>query len=194
MTLPNPCPSHTAAHPNTPAPTTPAETQSAETIPADYYQRASTRTPSGSPRFANAADRKSEQETALLLGHLWNCEIKPFGLLSPVDFFAVREGLLIGVLELKTRTHASTAFSTVFLNLRKWGSLMLYHFGLGCPALYVIRFTDEYRWISITEVDASKWTIGGTKTIVKSHTDIEPVILVPVAQMHSLVSPRDIDF
>ncbi len=193
MTFPKPHLSHPVEPTPTAHPSTPTETHPTETTPADYYHRASTRTPSGSPRFANAADRKSEQETALLLGHLWNCEIKSFGLLSPVDFFAVRDGLLVGVLELKTRSHASTAFSTVFLNLRKWGSLMLYHFGLGCPALYVIRFTDEYRWISITEVDASKWTIGGTKTIVKSHTDIEPVILVPVAQMHSLSSPRDID-
>lgn len=195
MTLPNP--SHPT--PNQPAPSSPnsAPTQPVHpTQPAssNHYQRTSTRAPNGLLRFATPQDRQSEQETALLLGRLWNCEIKSFGLLSPVDFFAVREGLLIGVLELKTRTHASTTFNTVFLNLRKWGSLMLYHFGLGCPALYVIRFTDGYRWISITEVDASKWTIGGTKTIVKSHTDIEPVILVPVDQMHPIFTPRDADF
>ena len=66
--------------------------------------------------------------------------------------------------------------------------------GVQTCALPIFRFTDGYRWISITEVDASKWTIGGTKTIVKSHTDIEPVILVPVDQMHPIFTPRDADF
>ena len=50
-----------------------------------------------------------------------------------VDFFALRDGMLVGVLELKSRSHTSTTYSTVFLNVRKWGSLMLYHLG-GCPA------------------------------------------------------------
>ena len=157
----------------------------------NYYQRKPTFTPSGAPLFSNASDQASELETRQILGYLWDCEIKPFGQLSPVDFFAVREGSLVAVLELKTRSHASSKYPTVFLNLRKWGSLMLYHLGLDCPAFYVVRFTDGFRYINITSVDASKMKITGTKHIVKSHTDIEPIILVPVKDMEPVQGSQE---
>ena len=102
--------------------------------------------------------------------------------------------MLVGVLELKSRSHASTTYSTVFLNVRKWGSLMLYHLGLGCPALFVVRFTDEYRWINVLEIDASHMKMGGTKHLVKSHTDIEPVILVPVSLMQVIAPTEGVCF
>lgn len=160
----------------------------------DYYHRTIAQNTDGSPIFANAADRASEEETRRLLSEAWKCEVKSFGKLSPVDFYAVRHGQMIGVMELKTRSHASSDYQTVMLNVRKWGSLMLYHFGLGCPALFIVRFTDAYRWINVTQIDASKWTIGGTRQIVKSHTDIEPVILVPIADMQELVDPTKVVF
>jgi hypothetical protein len=157
----------------------------------DYYQRKSQKNADGSPCFYSAEDQANEHETRLILGYLWNCEIKPFGQLSPVDFFAVRNGALVSVLELKTRSHPTNAYPTVYLNVRKWGSLMLYYFGLGCPALFVVRFTDGYRWIDVNQIDASKWKIGGTKKIVKSHTDIEPVILVPIDAMSELSTSQE---
>lgn len=156
-----------------------------------YYQRKPTYTPSGIPLLSNALDMSYEDEARQILGYLWNCEIKPFGRLSPVDFFALREGALVGVLELKSRTHASTTYPTVYLNLRKWGSLMLYHLGMGCPALFVVRFTDGFRWINITSVDATQMKIAGTRRIVKSHTDIEPIILVPVKAMETLAGAQE---
>jgi hypothetical protein len=133
----------------------------------DYYHRSPARNSNGAPIFTNAEDRAHELETRHLLENLWNCEIKPFGLLSPVDFFALRDGMLVGVLELKSRSHASTTYSTVFLNVRKWGSLMLYHLGLGCPALFVVRFTDEYRWINVLEIDAITIENGRNEALVK---------------------------
>ena len=162
--------------------------------PMDYYHRSPARNSNGAPIFTNAEDRAHELETRHLLENLWNCEIKPFGLLSPVDFFALRDGMLVGVLELKSRSHASTTYSTVFLNVRKWGSLMLYHLGLGCPALFVVRFTDEYRWINVLEIDASQLKMAGTKHLIKSHTDIEPVILVPVSLMQVIAPTEGVCF
>ncbi len=152
----------------------------------DYYQRKFHKNADGTPCFYSPEDQANEEETRQILGYLWNCEIKPFGQLSPVDFFATRNGLLVSVLELKTRSHPTNQYPTVYLNVRKWASLMLYQFGMGCPALFVVRFTDGYRWIDVNQIDASKWKIGGTKHIVKSHTDIEPVILVPVDAMNEL--------
>ena len=57
----------------------------------NYYHRTPSSNTDGSPIFTNAEDRAHELETRILLEHLWNCEIKPFGLLSPVDFFALQQ-------------------------------------------------------------------------------------------------------
>jgi hypothetical protein len=53
--------------------------------------------------------------------------------------------------------------------------------GLGCPAIYVVKFTDGIFYIRIPDIPTSDIVIGGTRQVVKSHTDIEPLIRVPVS-------------
>lgn len=151
-----------------------------------YATRVPTRNTDGSPLFAMGLDRANEEATAALVASRWNCEIHPFGRLSPVDFYALRDGRLVGVLELKSRTHDSGKFATVFLNVRKWLALVLAENGLGCPAIFVVKFTDTVKFIPVNEVDASRVRIGGTAQIVKSESDIEPVIEVEIGRMQKL--------
>lgn len=153
----------------------------------DYYTRTATRNTDSSPLFAVGLDKANEAETCKILSELWKCQIHPFGRLCPVDFYAVRDGRLVGVLELKSRTHPSTQYPTVFLNCRKWLALILAQTGLGCPAVFVVRFTDGLRYAPLAAIDASRIRIGGTAQIVKSSTDIEPVIEVPVCKMKKIV-------
>jgi hypothetical protein len=94
---------------------------------------------------------------------------------------------MVGVLELKSRTHASDRYPTVFLNVRKWLALNLAAVGLGVPALFVVRFTDDVRWVRIGAV-AGAVRIAGCRSIVKATSDIEPVIQVPVPDMQALAS------
>jgi hypothetical protein len=153
----------------------------------DYYSRTATLNTDGSPLFAIGYDKENEGETCGLLSRVWKCEIRPFGRLSPVDFYAVRDGRMVGVLELKSRTHANNKYPTVFLNVRKWTALMMAGMGLAVPALFVVRFTDGVFYANVGEIDARRWKIGGTKEIVKSQSDIEPVIEVPVATMKKII-------
>jgi hypothetical protein len=46
-----------------------------------------------------------------------------------------------------------------------------------------VQFTDTIRYIDVAAVDARAIMIGGTNRIVKAKSDIEPVILVPIADM-----------
>ena len=136
----------------------------------------------GTPLHASDYDKRYEHETAQLLAKAWNCEVRPVGPLCPIDYYALRDGRLVGLIEIKRRYHPVGTYPTVYLNLRKWLALQLAALSGGAP-VFVVRWDDETRYIDVREVDASKITVGGETAVIKSHTDIEPVILVPVANM-----------
>ncbi|GJF06718.1 hypothetical protein [Pseudonocardia sp. D17] len=149
----------------------------------DYYARTSATHLDGTPMFATAEDTRNEDQVAALVERAWRCRLHRFGTLAAVDWFATRDGRPVGVLELKSRTHPSGQYPTVFLNVRKWLALHLAAAGMGVPALFVVRFTDAIRWITLADVAAGAVRIGGTRRPVKSRSDVEPVIDVPVASM-----------
>ncbi|MBR0879656.1 MULTISPECIES: hypothetical protein [Bradyrhizobium] len=140
----------------------------------------------GTKIFQNEADRDSEADVAAIIEKHWKCRIVRFGMLAPIDWFAERHGRVVGLLELKSRRHASNQYATPFLNVRKWLAMSLGSVGLGCPALFVVRFTDEVRWVTLSKIDACNQRIGGCAQIVKSQSDIEPVIEIAVADMQVL--------
>jgi hypothetical protein len=137
----------------------------------------------GTPMFATQGDRRAEDQIAAQIALVTGCVVHRFGMLSAVDFYAVREGRMAGVFEVKHRSHPANRYPSVFLNVRKWLALTLASAGLGVPALFVVGWEDEQRWIRVGDVDATKHRIAGCAQRVKSDSDIEPVIDVPVAQM-----------
>jgi hypothetical protein len=59
------------------------------------------------------------------------------------------------------------------------------------PAVFVVRFTDQIKWISLADIDARLCMIGGCSRTVKSRNDIEPIIEVPIDQMRALTPGTD---
>lgn len=152
----------------------------------DYYSRTARDGPDGMPLYVADHDKGNQTEVMRRIESAWGCEVHPFGMLSSLDCYALRDGHMVGVMEIKARTCSVSEHDDVFLNVRKWLALMLANVGMGCPALYVVRFTDALKWINVCKVDASRMRIGGCSRIVKSPTDIEPVILVPINRMRDL--------
>lgn len=151
-----------------------------------YRDRSGAANSDGTPLHANDYDLAAETEVRAVIEREWNCALHHFGRLCPVDFYAIRDGRLVGLVEVKSRSHASDKFPTVFLNVRKWLALSMAQSGLGVPAMFVVRFTDGVRFIPVGEVNASAVRIGGVAAVVKSHSDVEPVIEVPVEDMRVL--------
>jgi hypothetical protein len=149
----------------------------------DYYAREAEPVGDGTLSFATLQDERNEADAARLLEAHWKCELHLFGKLSPIDWYATRHGRIVAVAELKTRTHPSGRFPTVFLNVRKWLALSLAETGLGVPALFAVSFTDGVFYVRNAEVDASQVRIGGCSRVVKSSSDVEPVIEVPLELM-----------
>lgn len=151
-----------------------------------YYDRSAATHLDGTAIFRNADDQRAERDVAEELQRVWKCEIGSFGVLAMIDWYAQRAGRLVAVLELKSRSHESSRYPTVFLNVRKWIALVMASVGLRVPAIYVVRFTDGTRYIPLSVVDAAAVRMGGTNRIVKSETDREPVIEVPISEMKML--------
>lgn len=151
-----------------------------------YYSRARVAHVDGTNVFQTPEDARNEREVADLLAAAWRCEVSPFGALCPVDWYAQRHGRLVGVMELKARPHASTKYPTVYLNVRKWLALSMASLGLGCPAVFVVRLTDGVFWTPLAMVEPSGCRVAGCMSIVKSRSDIEPIIEVRVAILKRL--------
>jgi hypothetical protein len=151
-----------------------------------YADRTAAVNDDGTPLFASDYDQANEERVRIAVEAAWGCKLHPFGRLCPIDFYALRHGRMVGLVEVKARSHPSDRFETVFLNVRKWLALLMGETGLGVPAVFVASFTDAMRFIPVGEVDGRRLKIGGASRIVKSRSDIEPVIEVPVAAMRSL--------
>ena len=157
---------------------------------SSYYDRRSIVHLDGTRVFQSEADRQNEREIASTLEKTWGCRIAAFGALSPIDWYAERHGRLVGLLELKSRHHAHDIYEGAFLNVRKWLALSLGAVGLGCPAIFVVRYDNAVYWTPIASIDATNHRIAGCSRIVKSENDIEPVVYVPVAAMTRLHIPE----
>jgi len=153
-----------------------------------YYDRQNVVHIDGTPIFQTREDQANEADVAALVSGHWDCRVRSFGALAPVDWYAERHGRLIGVLELKSRHHRREKYPGVFLNVRKWLALTMASMGLRVPAVFVVRFDDGVWWVPLTEVDASQHRIAGCSRIVKSVNDIEPVIYVHNEKFRELKS------
>ena len=154
----------------------------------DYSDRAPSANADGTPLFASDYDQENEERARVVIEAAWKCELHRFGRLCPIDFYALRHGRLVGFVEVKSRTHESGRYDTVFLNVRKWLALIMAEIGCGAPAIFVANFTDTMKFVRVAEIDARRFKIGGAAQIVKSHSDIEPVIEVPVSAMRAVES------
>lgn len=148
-----------------------------------YYSRTGATHVDGTRIFASEKDIKAEAEVAAVLAKAWKCEVRRFGALSPVDWYCTRDGRITGVAELKNRSKASTEYTTVFLNVRKWLALQLVSAGMGVPAVYVVRFADGLFWCRLHDIDPRQMQMGGCSRRVKADNDFEPVINVDMKAM-----------
>jgi len=152
-----------------------------------YYDRKGTVVRlDGSRHFHTQQDIDHETEVAALASKAWGCEFRRFGTLTPIDWYAIREGRMSGLAELKSRHHSADKYPNAWLNVRKWLALMMGAAGLGVPAVYIVRFTDQVLWVPVAEIDGTMHRMAGCTHIVKSVNDIEPIIYIPLSLFRPL--------
>ena len=153
---------------------------------SSYYDRVPATHLDGTAIFQNEQDRRNEREVADAIEKAWQCSIHSFGQLAPIDWYAVRDGRMVGILEMKSRSHIYGTYETTLINIRKWFALTFAAVGLGVPGIFVVRFTDQIRWIPIAAVDGEKHRLANCRHVLKSKSDVAPQIEVPIADMRPL--------
>ena len=153
-----------------------------------YASRNTSINSDGTPVFATRKDFENQKQTACIIEKKFgpNLELREFGRLCPIDYYALRDGRTVAFIEIKSRSHHSFKFKTVFLNFRKWISLRMAEVGVGVPSFFFVKFKDKILYTPVSQIDASRLIVGGTSKIVKSKTDIEPVIEIDVSKMMEL--------
>ena len=137
--------------------------------------------------FATMEDHDNEVVGRLRIEAAWKCKLHKYAARNPVDWWVEQHDRRVGFVELKTRTHESTRFETVFLNVRKYNALMSYAMHTyECWSRFVVAFADCTLWIDVAMCSELRPVVGGCKTLVKSPNDIEPVLNVPVKWMAKL--------
>lgn len=151
-----------------------------------YYDRKPTLA-DGQSAFANSRDHANEEHVRAIIEAAWKVKMHRYGAhFAAIDWYCVRAGNIVAHIELKSRSHDSGRYETVFLNVRKWMSLTMAWLHMDVPSYFIVKFTDEIRWIDVSQIDARKVRLGGCNRIVKAKSDVEPVIEVPVGQMNTL--------
>lgn len=127
---------------------------------------------------------RMEEQVAGTLERCWKCTIKKFPAMHPIDFYAERHGRIVSFVEFRSREIPSTKYDTIFLDFFKHyhlcNSALLYN----VPAYFVVRFTDQIRYIDALKIDAKN---HGTL-----HRDDgkgpanEPIVRISVADMSVL--------
>jgi hypothetical protein len=135
--------------------------------------------------YANDTDTRNEAEVAEVLEQAWRCTLHRFARYSPLDYWAERAGRMVGLVEIKQRSHEHDRYATTYLTVRRWLAMRQAELGLGVPARYVVRFTDSIRWVPAAEVDATNVELVGHQVRAEHRhpAEVEPTILIPIASM-----------
>lgn len=154
---------------------------------SSYYERKPNINSDGAPGYTAPEDIVNEDALKARIEKAWSCELHRFGKLCAIDFYALRHNRMVGLVEVKFRDHPMDQYPTVFLNVRKWLALMLGQQGLGVPATFVVGWPDgNARYLPISDIDTSDIRMAGAARLVKSHSDIEPIIFVRLEDMRQL--------
>jgi hypothetical protein len=139
------------------------------------------------PVFCTDEDKANEDAAAAAMGAAWGCVLKSFGAFCPIDFYAERDGRIVGIVEFKRRAMLSTEHASVFLSFRKWIALSMGSMGLGCPAIFAVQFNDGMKYINVADAHGAPVSMGGVAAAnVVTRNHIEPMLNIPIHWMHDL--------
>ena len=152
-----------------------------------YYQRHATANTDGTPVFETAVDDLNERRVKARLEDAWKCTLHRYPRLHGVDWYAERDARLTAHIELKTRHHDAGKYPDVMLNMRKYLTLFMAEIGTGVPSIFVVAYScGTVKWRRVADIDPSGARIGGTKQLVKSTSDREPILYLPVDTFNDL--------
>ena len=122
----------------------------------------------------------SEQDVAIHLAKIWNCEMSKLPIRYHLDFVAQRGKNAVAFLEIKVRNYSMERIGNMggyMLSLGKWSSAKQICEASGLPFILVIKATDGI-WFALIESFKPDSVIVNGRQDRGDWQDIEPCVLI----------------
>lgn len=129
----------------------------------------------------------AERAVADRLELAWGCTFDHLERFDPIDWLISVEHNAFAFGELKCRDIDVDTYETIYLAVHKLNALRERAKRTRRPALFIVGFRDgQIRWIDARHVDDRDLIIAGREDRPDMPHDREPIVLVPVAAMHTI--------
>lgn len=142
---------------------------------------------SSRPVYETKEDRSRERSVADTLERAWKVKLVKLRPLAPVDFAVVRDGRVVGWVEIKCRQHELGRYPTLILSSDKALSGMERAERSGLPWILCAQFTDAIAYTRMKPEYLNAIWIRGRSDRADDY-DIEPCVEIPVSGMSMLCS------
>jgi hypothetical protein len=132
------------------------------------------------PLYETQANLASEQDVAIHLAKIWNCEMSKLPIRYHLDFVAQRGKNAVAFLEIKVRNYSMERIGNMggyMLSLGKWSSAKQICEASGLPFILVIKATDGI-WFALIESFKPDSVIVNGRQDRGDWQDIEPCVLI----------------
>ena len=124
--------------------------------------------------YETEAHRIAEQQVADQLDLAWKCKCKKLAYKHIVDFAICRDGIIKGLVEVKTRKISSTHLPEYMISMHKMNYAFRLSKDTNLPFFLVVKFTDGLYYYKYNgEQHHLKWG-GITKAYIRDSQDREP--------------------
>lgn len=141
--------------------------------------------------YEDDGDRRNELSAKDRLEVAWKVTLRKLPKTHPIDFIAIRDGRIVAWVEYKKRSFAWGDYPTVIISVRKVSSLRKFSEVAGHPYFVVEDKHGEMRVARLTMLERfdRHTQLGGQTVTTRDPTDIEPVVMLPIARFKKVDEP-----
>jgi len=134
--------------------------------------------------YETEADRQKEARVRQYLATAWDCDYEESPELSFVDCKLTNsDGVVAALVEIKTRTNASTKYPTYMLSAHKWRNALHMANEYRVPFMLVVQFTDG---IYAAKIRNDYEIAKGGRTDRNDLMDIEDCVFIPMSDFRKV--------
>lgn len=136
------------------------------------------------PEYETEADRQIENDVSQIVSKAWNCKLTKLPVKYHLDYAVVRNEVIIGFLELKSRNYTMAQLDRMggfFVSLDKFMSAQRLNKATGLPSIIMIKALDGIYYASFHNAKIKSVKMEGRKDR-KDWQDVEPCVLLATDQ------------
>lgn len=134
--------------------------------------------------YETETDRQKEFQVRQYLATAWDCDYEESPELSFVDCKLTNpDGSIAALVEIKTRTNASTKYPTYMLSAHKWRNALHMANEYRVPFMLVVQFTDG---IYAAKIRNDYEIAKGGRTDRNDLMDIEDCVFIPMSDFRKV--------